>query len=990
MNESHKAPLHYVGIGASAGGLEAIETFIRHMSPKSGLAFVIVQHLSPDYKSLMSELLAKHTDMLVHSVEDGQIVEANHIYLIPPKKNLRIFHGKLLLSEQDHNRGLNLPIDIFLRSLAEDQGEKAIGIVLSGTGSDGTRGIRAIKESGGMVMVQSEASARFDGMPRSAIATGLADFILAPEDMPKQLLAFIKYPHVGKKQLADNLLSDEDNTTRIFALLREKWKVDFTHYKPSTIQRRLERRMTVNQLHDLRDYVRLLERSSQELDTFYRELLIGVTNFFRDPEAFQHLADTIIPQVLTHGRRREARFWVAGCSTGEEAYSLAILCQEYINRAEHAIDLKIFATDVDKKAIEHASAGIYLESIAGDVPMEYLSKYFVPQDDHFVVARSIREKVVFAQHDITRDPPFTNIDFVSCRNLLIYLQPVLQRKVLELFNFSLTSEGILFLGSSETTGEMSDYFKSIHPKWKIYCCKGKSKAPTLHAVDTGTFEHRRLMRPRALTPAARLEFEEERVLDRFAQCFADEFVLFGAVINQDLELLHVIGDTQSFLSVPVGMATNDISKMILKELSIPLSTGTRRVIDKGKSVNYSNIRISYQGKECLVRMLIKRLPTRQGQDPLISLFVSEQTLVTPKEASKDMLDYDLGKEAQQRIADLEQELQFSRENLQATVEELETSNEELQATNEELLASNEELQSTNEELQSVNEELHTLNAEYQLKIAELTEANNDLDNLFVSTEIGTVFLDELLVIRRFTPKATELFNLIGSDVGRPFTHISHRFHDEANIDQLIGLVRDRYEPQEQEIFGENEHWYLLRLLPYQVASGMYSGVIITFIDITRLKNTQLELMEQRQRLEKYRRLAAMVRGANDAVTVQDTTGNVVAWNAEAERRYGWSEEEALNMNIRDLVPVSYHRELVAVLQRLKRGESMRSFLATRRTKNGQELSVCVNASLVKDDSGDSYIVTIERNTDEPKIMSSAAKIVRTFNELSRRQEEGDR
>lgn len=989
MHNLKKAPSHYVGIGASAGGLEAIETFIRHMSPNSGLAFVVVQHLSPDYKSLMSQLLAKHTEMVVHSVEEGQTVEANHLYLIPPKKNLRIFHGKLLLSEQDHGRGLNLPIDIFLRSLAEDQGEKAIAIVLSGTGSDGTRGIRAIKESGGMVMVQSESSARFDGMPRSAIATGLADFILAPEDMPRQLLAFIKYPHVGKKQLADSLLSDEDNTARIFALLREKWKVDFTHYKPSTIQRRLERRMTVNQLHDLRDYVRLLERSSHELDTFYRELLIGVTNFFRDPEAFQHLADTVIPQVLSYGRGREARFWVAGCSTGEEAYSLAILCQEYINRAEYAIDLKIFATDVDKKAIEHASTGIYLESIAGDVPMEYLSKYFVSQDDRFVVARSIREKVVFAQHDITRDPPFTNIDFVSCRNLLIYLQPVLQRKVLELFNFSLTSEGVLFLGSSETTGEMGNYFKSIHPKWKIYRCKGKSKSPTLHTVDTETFEHRRLMRPRALTPAARLEFEEERVLDRFAQCFAADFLLFGAVINQDMELLHVIGDTQSFLSVPVGIATNDISKMITKELSIPLSTGARRVLDKGKPANYSNIRISYQGKERLVRMVIKLLPTRKGQDPLIALFISEQAMAAPKEANKDMLDYDLGKEAQQRIADLEQELQFSRENLQATVEELETSNEELQATNEELLASNEELQSTNEELQSVNEELHTLNAEYQLKIAELTEVNNDLDNLLVGTEIGTVFLDELLVIRRFTPKATELFNLIGSDIGRPFTHISHRFGDEVNIDQLIDLVQDRHEAQEQEVFSENKHWYLLRLLPYRVANGIYSGVIITFIDITRLKRTQLELIEQRQRLEKYRRLAAMVRGANDAVTVQDTAGNVVAWNAEAERRYGWSEEEVLTMNIRDLVPVSYHQELVTVLQRLKRGERVRGFLATRRTKNGQEVNVCVNASLVKDDHGDAFVVTIERNTDEPKTITSTDKIIQTFNELSRRQGEGD-
>lgn len=969
MSAANKIPSHYVGIGASAGGLEAIETFFRHMSPSSGLAFVVVQHLSPDYKSLMSELLAKHTEMPVHSAVDGQSVEANHIYLIPPKKNLRIFHGKLILNEQDHNRALNLPIDIFLRSLAEDQGEKSIGIILSGTGSDGSRGIRAIKESGGMVMVQSETSARFDGMPRSAIATGLADFILSPEDMPQQLLAFIKYPYASKKPIVDILLSDEDNIARLFSLLREKWKVDFTHYKPSTIQRRIERRMTVNQLHELRDYVRLLERSSHETDTLYRELLIGVTNFFRDPAAFQYLADSVFPELLEQVKHREARFWVAGCSTGEEAYSLAMLCQEYINHADHAIDIKIFATDVDKKAIEHASMGVYLESIAGDVPAEYLAKYFVCQDDRFVVARSIREKVVFAQHDITHDPPFTNIDFVSCRNLLIYLQPVLQRKVLELFNFALTSEGVLFLGSSETTGEMGEYFKCIHPKWKIYRCKGKSKAPTLHTVDTGTFDHRRLMRPRTLThPAIRLEFEEERVLDRFAQCFAEEFVLFAAVVNQDLELLHVIGDTRSFLSVPVGIATNDISKMIIKELSIPFSTGVRKVLDRGQAVTYSNIHIPYGGKDTLVRMMLKRLSTRKGQDPLMALFISEQTMGLPPQANKDMLDYDLGREAEQRIADLEQELQFTRENLQATVEELETSNEELQATNEELLASNEELQSTNEELQSVNEELHTLNAEYQLKITELTEANNDLDNLLISTDIGTLFLDELLVIRRFTPKATELFNLIGSDIGRPFGHISNRLKEDVDIEELVKSVQRQQQSEERELWGENGRWYLLRVLPYRITSGVYSGVLLTFIDIDRLKQAQLELASQQQRSQIYRRLAAMIRGANDAITVQDTEGNIVAWNAEAERRYGWDEAEALQMNIRDMVPEAYHQELTQLLQRLQAGETVGGFLTKRRSRSGQEVNVCVNASLVEDDSKDAFVITIERNVDQPKIL----------------------
>lgn len=438
-----KEPSHYVAIGASAGGLEAIETFFAHMPGDSNLAFIVIQHLSPDYKSLMVELLSKKTSLPVHRIEDGMQVLPNHIYLIPPKSNLTIFHGKLLLSEQDHNRGINLPIDIFMRSLAEDQGEKAIGIILSGTGSDGMRGVRAIKEFGGMVMVQDEATAKFDGMPRAAVSTGLADFILAPEDMPVQLQAFAKHPYFTKADCSETLLSDEDKLTRVYAILREKCKLDFTYYKPSTVIRRIERRMTVNNIDELGEYVSYLQNYPGEAPALYKELLIGVTRFFRDPEVFDALEDILLNEILKSHSTEPLRFWVAGCSTGEEAYSLAILVQECLQKFGQFVDVKIFATDIDRDALQFAAAGVYPESIAADIDPKLLAKYFQKKDDSFHIIHKVREMVVFAQHNLIKDPPFTNISLGSCRNLLIYLQSMLQRKVLEFFNFSLNPRGIL-------------------------------------------------------------------------------------------------------------------------------------------------------------------------------------------------------------------------------------------------------------------------------------------------------------------------------------------------------------------------------------------------------------------------------------------------------------------------------------------------------------------------------------------------------------------
>ena len=851
------SPTHYVAVGASAGGLEAIESFFSHMPPESGLGFVVIQHLSPDYKSLMVELLSKKTLMPVHRAEDGMRVLPNHVYLIPPKKNLTIFHGKLLLSEQDHSKGVNLPIDVFLRSLAEDQSEKAVAIILSGTGSDGARGVRAIKEYGGMVMVQSEESAKFDGMPRAAVATGLVDFVLPPDQMPGQLLSFAKHPYITKAERSETLLSDEQGLTRIFAILREKCKVDFTFYKPSTVTRRIERRMTINQTDDIKEYVAFLASRPGEVAALYRELLIGVTSFFRDQSAFDRLSQLALPEILTGASGREVRFWVAGCSTGEEAYSLAILTRETMELLGVSRDVKIFATDIDRDAIHFAANGTFPESIAADISPRLLSKYFYKKEDNFQVARGIREMVVFAQHNLIRDPPFTNIALISCRNLLIYLQPILQHKVLEFFNFSLNPGGVLMLGTSETTGEMTDYFEVLDPKWKLYRSKGRLKplSDGAHLLSVTESRTRELRGQFAGARRALRVGAEERVLERFLEVIAQDYIPLAVIVNPQLEVLHVLGDAAGYFRLPSGKVVNDISKMAVRELAIPLTTGIQKVFRQRQELRFANIRLSRDGGARMVDLRIRPLPEKKGQEPLAVVFL--EGIKRPEataEAESSPPTYDLSKATEERLRDLEQDLQFTRENLQATIEELETSNEELQATNEELLASNEELQSTNEELQSTNEELFTVNTEYQSKIIELTELNNDVENLLDTTQIGNLLLDENLEVRRFSPKIAELFKLLESDVGRPITHISH-FLVNCDPIRIVREVQISGQTMEREVRTQEGRWYLMRVAPYTVGPRTFSGTVMSFVDITGFKEMQLDLAEKEAELKETARLA---------------------------------------------------------------------------------------------------------------------------------------
>ena len=855
---AQEKPSHIVAIGASAGGLKAIEDFFDFMPADSNLAFVVIQHLSPDHKSMMKEILSKHTKMDIHRAEHSMEVEANSIYLIPPGMNLSIFHNALLLQEQKHDGNLNLPIDIFLHSLAEDKGDRAVAVVLSGTGSDGMRGVRAVKGKGGLVMVQDEDSADFDGMPRASISTGLADFVLPPSEMPRQLLSYLNHPLARSETPSETLLSDQDSLTRIFSLLRERTKVDFTGYKPSTVYRRLERRMTVNQFSDIGEYAAYLERSEGEIEILGRELLIGVTSFFRDPDAWAYLEENVLPEVFENCRDGKLRVWIPGCSTGEEAYSIAILCEDYRQRnGIQDVEIKVFATDIDREAILYASNGIYPDSIAADVEQRLLGKYFTARSGSFQVARGIREKIVFAQHNLLRDPPFTRVSMLTCRNLLIYLQQMLQSKVMNLFNFSLIEGGILFLGSSETTGEASELFESVHHRWKVFRSKGIHRLPRdpneIPIPDSNSLRGR-FVRLREGVLRDMRPHREEHLLERLLQGLSEHSIPLTLVVDDENTLLYVLGDSQAYLRLPSGKQVNDLTRLVEQDFSIPLTTALQQVQGGKDEVAVKNIRCRGDSERELVSLKVRPLPRRRGQPALYMVQFLTSDMDYSQGLSSEAVSCDLGDHARARINDLEGELQFTKENLQATIEELETSNEELQATNEELLSSNEELQSTNEELQSVNEELYTVNAELQSKIVELTELNNDMDNLLRATCMPTLFIDENFELRKFTPDSTMIFNVLEQDLGRPFDYITHQVLDK-NVHAAAKRVLEGSTPCSEEVETKDGRCFLMRILPYRIGKGISSGVVITFVEVTEQKRAQSAVAKSEARLGAVARLA---------------------------------------------------------------------------------------------------------------------------------------
>jgi len=883
-------PKYVVGIGASAGGLEALRSFFDNMPFDSGLAFVVVQHLSPDYKSLMDEILSKHTNMNVVRVENGMNVNPNCVYLIPPKKNMIIENDQLHLIDQPPRHGFNLPIDIFFRSLAKNNAEQAIGIILSGTGSDGTLSIRVIKEEGGMVMVQDIESSRFDGMPRSAMSTGLADFILPPEKMPEQLLKFINHPALAVKQ--SEHIVDHDYMGKIMNLIKSKTKVDFTLYKPNTVIRRIERRMGIVQADNIADYVRYLEEYPKEIRLLYKDLLIGVTRFFRDIEVFNVLKDIYIPKIIQNTEKRQdniIRVWVVGCSTGEEVYSIAMLFHDYMQKHNKKFQLKLFGTDIDHDALKFAGSGIYPESVIADVDSKYINKFFEKTEKGYRLNRQLRSSVLFAYQNIINDPPFTKIDLISCRNLLIYLQPTLQQKVFSIFDYALLPDAYLLLGSSESIGEMENSFPPVDAKRRIYKHIGKGMLPIKATMGINIQYPSNIYNAMENTPKPVECFDIHK---KYYEALIQKLTPVLLIINQERHLVHSFGNTKNYLSIPHGEASLDVLKLLPKELSLAASSGFHKVYKEEKEIVYKDIRIKNNDVVRVVTMKINIFKDPKTQNNLLMLILEEHFTeqLTKEEQAKDHSDSIV----EHRIYDLEQELLFTRENLQATIEELQTSNEELQATNEELFASNEELQSTNEELQSVNEELNTVNTEYQEKVAELSELNNDVNNLIKSTSIGIIFLDEDFYIRRFSVNSIDDIDLRPQDIGRPLNTFSIPMMD--NMSKIFKLVLSNGEAFQKNIVSRSGKCYLLSVLPYKDEQNDIRGLVLTFTDISVIKNFEDMLIKS----ESIRR--SIMDNTSVFIYIRNLDGEVIEINEAMIKFLNLPRNKIIGKKIFDILP----------------------------------------------------------------------------------------
>jgi two-component system CheB/CheR fusion protein len=881
-------------------------------------------------------------------------VKANCAYVIPPNRDMAILHGSLQLMAPTAPRGLRLPIDYFFRALAQDQEERAICIILSGTGTDGTLGLKAVKERGGMVMVQQPETAKYDGMPRSAIATGMADYVLAPGEMAAQLKTFVEYAfNPGVKPRPTPVPQKAEDLKKVFVLLRGQTGHDFSYYKPSTIQRRIERRMNLNQIGLLRDYVQYLDTNPLEIETLFKELLIGVSSFFRDPEAFAALKEKVIPALFKDKRQDEAvRVWVSGCATGEEAYSLAMLLREHLDTLGQERKLQVFATDIDSNAIEKARSGTYPDSIAVDVPPAYLNRYFSKQDNTFQVTKVVRDILVFSEQNVIKDPPFSRLDLISCRNLLIYMEGELQKRLFPLFYYALREGGYLFLGNSESIGDATDLFGVLDRKWKIFRRKGGVLSPAVQEtlarvpfpLKLGDRDNDKATK---LTPALSPRELTERLL-------LEDYAPACVLVNENGEGRYFYGATGKYLQPPEGEASWNILGMAREGLQLDLSTAMRKVIAHKKSVCFEKLSVKTNGGNQLINLTVKPIAEQSGGQGAALLVIFEDIAPAAVE-SREIAE--LSSTADHRIADLERELRSTREHLQTTIEELETSNEELKSTNEELQSANEELQSTNEELetskeelQSVNEELVTVNAEHEVKLEELSKTNNDMINLLASTDVGTVFLDDKLCIQRFTPAVTRVIKLIGTDIGRPLSDIATNLKDCVLVGNAQQVLRT-LEPHEQKVETQDGYWYSVRIRPYRTTENVIEGVVLTFIDVDEIQ----------------RRLAMVVRDSNDAITLQDLTGRITVWNRGAERMYGYTEREALKMNIRDIVPEPNRSEALEFVNAIARGEVIPSFETRRLTKDGRVLDVWLTVTLFDDGEGKpTGIATTERDITELK------------------------
>jgi two-component system CheB/CheR fusion protein len=967
-NESPEEDFPVVGIGASAGGLAAFEAFFSAMPPEPGMAFVMVQHLDPNHKSILTDLIGRYTRMSVYEVRNEMAVRPNCVYVIPPNRDM-VFQGDtLLLLEPTEPRGHRLPIDSFFKSLAGSKQEWAVGIVLSGTGSDGTKGVRAIKARGGMVMAQTPESSEYDSMPLSAISTGLVDYILTPAEMPAQLIDYItgtfeKMPQVPSKA--------KDPMKKIFDLLRIRTGHDFSYYKHNTINRRIERRIAAQNLKSRDDYLRYLEQNPAEVEALFRAILIGVTSFFRNPEAFETLQEKVISRLFVDRPLNSViRIWVPGCSTGEEAYSIGILLREQMEKLNQIFKVQIFATDIDTRAVVHARGGVFPASISNDISSERLDRFFTRDSDgNYRIQHIIREMITFSDQNVIRDPPFSKLDLISCRNLLIYMDKELQKKLIPLFHYALNPGGFLFLGPSETVGEFTNLFDTVDRTSKIY--KKKGGAASDYLLSTRAFFLPRLeSRAQRTSGTSPVEIKPQ-LRDLTERVMLQHYAPVSVLVNERGDILYIHGRTGLYLEPTPGEAGMNILKMAREGLQQELTSALHKAVMSKEPVFRSGLRVKTNGDFSTVGLALRPVEPvqRAAGGPDLFLVTFEKPLVLEQAQTGKVAGIDAGEGAcestmgvDERILKLKQELQAKEERLKAYSEELETSNEELKSSNEEMQSVNEELQSTNEELetskeelQSVNEELATVNTELQDRVAELSQANNDMNNLLSGTGIGTIFVDHQLRILRFTPPATQFINLIPSDVGRPVGHLVSNFLGYDRLVEDIKDVLDSLIPKDFEVQTREGAWYLLNIRPYRTLENFIEGAVITFTDITETKRAKLKESGT------MRRLAAVVQDARDAITMRDMEGHILAWNTKAEKIYGWSEDEAIAMNIRNLVPESREQEELATLKKLSQAETPEPYRSQRIAKDGRIVDIWLTVTPLVNEAGEVYaIATTER------------------------------
>ncbi|WP_052257208.1 chemotaxis protein CheB [Flavobacterium sp. AED] len=880
-----------IGIGASAGGLEALELFFEKMPNNSGMAFVVIQHLDPTHVGIMPELLQRMTQMKVLQATDTLKVKPNSVYVIPPNKSLSILKGKLHLFEPLESRGLRLPIDVFFRSLALDRKEKSIGIIFSGMGSDGSDGLKVIKENNGFVLVQEPASAKFDSMPRNAIEAVIPDIVAPAEELPAKLIALLKYfPKINTD--SEVYVKSKSSIDKIIILLREQSGHDFSMYKKNTLMRRIERRKAIHQIDTIQTYVRFLQENPKEVELLFKELLIGVTSFFRDTAVWEKLKEEIIPNLLKEiPNGYTIRAWVPACSTGEEAYSLAIIFEEVIEKiGRHKnIKLQIFATDLDIVAIEKARKGFFLSDIEKEVSPERINNFFYIEKSGYRVNTSIREMIVFAPHDVIKDPPFTKLDLLTCRNMLIYMEPQLQNKLIMLFNYSLNPGGIMVLGTAETIGSSIKGFDIIDSKLKIFKRTSKSVIPEFTNFPSSFSQIKRLTTD---------IMKETKVVENI-QILADQILLqrfspASILVNDKGDIIYITGRTGKYLEPVAGKANWNIHAMAREGLRNELPAAFRKALQSFDPVKIENVKIVENGSKYFVNLTLQQIESPDALKGMIMLVFSDvpEILESDVNALKEKKQSVSGKqkELEAELIRCKEDLNSTREEMQTSQEELKSTNEELQSTNEELQSTNEELTTSKEELQSLNEELQTVNAELQSKLVDFEQANNDMKNLLNSTEIATLFLDKELNIRRFTDPVTKIFKLRATDTGRPFTDLVCDLNYPDMGSNALGVIRTLSSIQ-KEVATNDGRYYYVRIMPYRTLDDRIDGLVITFTDITIAKQAEESLKIE----NRYRRL---FESAKDGILILNSeTGMIMDVNPYLVEMLGYTHDQFIEKSI---------------------------------------------------------------------------------------------